>query len=259
MDVIVTTPEYSFLSLGDPVEYPDGFHVKEPPIPVFNLKELVFQVIFTGTSAGAQMDTFVIKINGFNIGQLKRFNTADPNIVIGIPDWSDGTFIGDVVADGECFQIDLYGNFGSGVGTITFNETFKFIDDTRYTTLLRYYNRNDAYGFFYYEPIDGDPQIISQVRLPMTMRYPDYPTTSKVYRKSTGQFKRLSTIISKNYEIETDLISERMFDALTVALQHDNIYMVDEQGQSNYVFAPEKQSIKQNRVKISYLQRSSLT
>ena len=136
--------------------------------------------------------------------------------------------------DGECFQIVIETNFDERQ-VYTSNECFQKITDTCFTTALRYWYNEDAFGFKYINPRpSGVVPWYNQIRLPLYFKNPVVNTEQEVYVRSDGTRKKLYARLSKQYQVITDVMSERMHENLVVALNHDKVLFLDPKG----VFSP---------------------
>jgi hypothetical protein len=102
------------------------------------------------------------------------------------------------------------------------NVCFKRIYSTCYTTLVKYYNDEDAFCFYakdtYYE----------QIRLPLHLKSMQPERKTKGYQKSNGEMVKLSDRITKSYLLKIDYMPEQMHNKLAIALAHDNVLLTDD-------------------------------
>jgi hypothetical protein len=115
----------------------------------------------------------------------------------------------------DCFR---YGIADADGNLLVFSNKFRRVPDTCFSTLLMYWNDDDAFGFTY-----PTPDYANTCRLPFTFHKPVYPITEQVYTKSDGSIRRESSRISKEYEGYTDFLTEYFHERLVVALKHDHV------------------------------------
>lgn len=116
---------------------------------------------------------------------------------------------------GDCFR---YGIADSSGNLLAASNKFRRAADTCFSTLLAYWNDDDAFGFSY--PTSA---FFNVVRLPFTFHKPVYPVVEQLYTKSDGSIKRASSRINKEYEGYTDVLTEYFHERLIVALKHDHV------------------------------------
>lgn len=93
---------------------------------------------------------------------------------------------------------------------------FQHIQDNCYTTAIKYYNKEDSFGFRY--PHD---EVYNRILLPFWIRFPEYPLTEKIQRLQDGTYNRISSNIEKEYPCITDYMPEWAHDRMVIALKHD--------------------------------------
>ncbi len=120
-----------------------------------------------------------------------------------------------IIEDGECFK---YCILDENKKVIACSNIFKRTYEDCFTTLVEYWNNENAFGFKY--PSDTATNLI---RLPFFAYGADYPTAEKIYRETGGNYRRLSTVIEKEYDVEVDKLPEWLHDMIIVALKHDNV------------------------------------
>ena len=89
--------------------------------------------------------------------------------------------------------------------------------DCCYVSTIEYSNNEDAFGFNY------PTGVTNKIDLPFFLHSPKHLVKEKIYRNTSGQYRRLSADIEKEYEVETDYLTEEMHDKLITALKHDNV------------------------------------
>jgi len=120
-----------------------------------------------------------------------------------------------ILALGDCFR---YGIADGSGNILALSNKFRRVANTCFSTLLSYWNDDDAFGFSY--PTSA---FNNTVRLPFSFRKPVYPVTEQVYTKSDGSIKRASSRINKEYEGYTDVLTEYFHEKLIVAFKHDHV------------------------------------
>lgn len=151
----------------------------------------------------------------------------------------DNKFVDGLACD-ECFYIQIiktvtgcnedFPEFGT---PFTYTSTiagclgcFKKICDPCHTTLLEYYNNENAFGFYY--KTTGNAALISnRIRLPFYLRQPLFPTTRNVFTLSNGSKKKLSARVEKEWSAITDYMPKEWHEKLAIALEHDSVSMVN--------------------------------
>jgi hypothetical protein len=116
----------------------------------------------------------------------------------------------------ECFRIALF----NGAIVLGVSSTVFVLTNSRYICNINYLCDDDSFDFAYCET-----GFVNRVCLPLRLKEPQFPQEQKVYEKRDGRRKLLSASISKEWEVETDYLSEGMHEKLIVALAHDNIYI----------------------------------
>lgn len=81
-----------------------------------------------------------------------------------------------------------------------------------------YYCENDEFGF----PFKTANGSVSSL-FPMWLGKPQYNQNDKIYTKSTGENVVLFSEITKEYDVSTDYVSERMHEIMLIALSCDTL------------------------------------
>jgi hypothetical protein len=124
-----------------------------------------------------------------------------------------------IVAAGECYR---YSITKSDHTILAQSQSFIRMSTSKYISLFRYWNDEDAMGFIY----SAGPQIINRISLPIYVAKPQYPSSKKVYKKSNSTIKTLYASIEKEWPLETDHFPNWMHECLVAALHHDYFDMV---------------------------------
>ncbi len=114
----------------------------------------------------------------------------------------------------NCFT---YGILNASKEVIACSNLFRKETDCCYISRIEYGNNEDAFGFSY------PTGITNMVNMPFFLSSPNYQVKEEVYRQTDGTYKRITADIEKEYEVETDYMSEFMHDKLIVALKHDTV------------------------------------
>jgi hypothetical protein len=116
----------------------------------------------------------------------------------------------------SCFRVALFnGNTELAVSSTVFT-----VANSRYISNINYLCEDDNFDFVY-----CDTKFINRICLPVYLKEPQFPQKQTVYEKRNGQRKLLSASISKEWEIETDYLSEGVHEKLIIALSHDKVYI----------------------------------
>lgn len=114
----------------------------------------------------------------------------------------------------NCFT---YGILDVEKDVIACSNLFRKETDCCYVSRIEYSNDEDSFGFSY------PTGVSNMVNLPFFLSSPNYQVKEEVYRQTDGTYKRITADIEKEYEVETDYMSEFMHDKLIVALKHDTV------------------------------------
>lgn len=129
------------------------------------------------------------------------------------------------VGVGECFR---YCILDSDDNVLTCSNIFTRISNECLTSVFNYYNKENAFGFKYVTYDDeGITRITeNQIRLWATFDNPKHVIEEEVFRQSDNIQERLSTVIQKEWIVNTGYLSIRQHDQLVVMLKHDvfNVY-----------------------------------
>ena len=99
--------------------------------------------------------------------------------------------------------------------------------DYCYTTRLKYYcDEVDSLSFTYGSlDVSGNfiPSFVNTIRLPFYLAFPQFPEESEVYRRSSGRYQKIASIMECTYEVSTDYMPKEWHKCLAVALSHDHV------------------------------------
>jgi hypothetical protein len=116
----------------------------------------------------------------------------------------------------RCFRVALLsGNTVLGISSTVFSVT-----GGKYVCSVGYLCGEDGFDFAY-----CGTGFVNRVCLPLHLKEPQFPQKQTVYEKRDGRRKLLSASIGKEWELETDYLTEAMHERLVVALSHDSVYV----------------------------------
>jgi len=128
-------------------------------------------------------------------------------------------------------QVNVGGCFTLNVGSLV-TGCFTRIPDKCFTSLIRYRNNENAFGFIYFIDNGSGGNLLAgqynQFRLPFFLDKPQTKTTRQVYRKSDGNYVKLSAIMEKEYEAEVSWMTDDWHTGLAIALEHDDFEIYDD-------------------------------
>jgi hypothetical protein len=126
-----------------------------------------------------------------------------------------------LMADGECFYLTATVD-----GDVYTSNCFTFTADRCFTTRIKYRCNEDAFGFTYFIDDGSGGNILdgyyNEVRLFFYLRHPELKASESVYRKSTGDYVKLSAIMENIWEGLVDFGNKDFHRRLFVALGHDD-------------------------------------
>ncbi len=243
----IVSPKYSFIQFGySQFSGQDNCYgdIKNC-LPVFNDSDLAFQLILKSDTKAEMLaayntliqsvklvllESFVTNQVDFEAAILKDFVTdiltferypiSDTEILYFWPHGLPG--FKDEIDCGKCFQIGIKiesENIEALNISAASNCLFRPCDDC-WTSLLEYSCDENSYGFNYCS--DDTP---NKVRLPIFISRPQLRTEQSIYTRSTGEINILKAVKKKEYEGETDSLTEDMHEKIDIALDHDNVHI----------------------------------
>lgn len=243
----LTYPEHSFYKFSDSTEI--GDHNEETPVdpcadefelclPVNTLKDIRFQVFSSNnalTTSGEGWKFGIAELDGTAISDGVSFEWNTFNWFDALDSGSIGllanTFtqdIEDIIGAGNCFRLRIYKH-----DEIFYSKyCFQVVDDKCFTTRIRYYNNEDAYGFKYFYDNGGEATelgLINTVRLWFYCGQPQPKEKRTAYRLSTGDYRTTALTKEKLNECWTDSLPWDMHEKLNIALGHDNVSIINEE------------------------------
>jgi hypothetical protein len=94
------------------------------------------------------------------------------------------------------------------------------VTSSKYISNINYLCDDDSFDFAYCET-----KFVNRVCLPVYLKEAQFPQKQTVYDRRDGRRKLLSASISKEWEMETDYLSEAIHEKLIIALSHDEVYI----------------------------------
>ena len=208
-------------------------------LPVYATTDIAFQFIHPRGIAVATYQVGLIK-DGVEVGNkvstVGKIQVSRPDIdptfevTVGFVNSINGTDFENVIEPGQCFKIRVYATSFFGEVVLFDTNCFIRIEDSCYTSLLSYRCDENSFGFYYYIDEDGENAlegIYNRVRLPFHLTAPQFPTTRKVFVKSDGKRKKLSSRIATEYEANTDYMPKDWHEKLVIALEHDEVLITN--------------------------------
>lgn len=219
--------------------------IVRPCLPIFSLTDLAFQLVIDDTDAtfsenlgvavylGGDCPTGSISDHTDDILQSwdLPFYALDTDEYLLQFDFDDVSITEDLcesgdINDGECVRIVLYDTSSEAIRFCS--NCFTYQEDICYTKVIRYTNLEDAFGL-YYDSTYGFGTVYNRVRLYLTCHSPTWPKEKTVFKKSDGSYQKLASRVDKQYQVLVDYQVEDFMQALTIALEHDQFWLYDDQ------------------------------
>lgn len=129
--------------------------------------------------------------------------------------------------ENECLTL-VVSRTGAGTVLCKSLQRFRYVSDTCFTNVIRYGCADNAFGF-YYEEVNTTigTSYYNQIRIPITLHSPRPVTEKSGFRKSDGRFMTLSATKSKEWEVETDYLSDYLHQCIDAAIDHDTVYIFE--------------------------------
>ena len=118
------------------------------------------------------------------------------------------------ISDLTCFRFSFVYAGGSYLSNL-----FRYVSDITETALVKYLCYEAQFGFDY-----TITNSYNQVRLPILAKNPNYPQEDKVYVDANGSRRLLFSKVDKEYDLETEYITEDWHEKLVIAIGHDEVY-----------------------------------
>ncbi|MBK7882491.1 MAG: fibronectin type III domain-containing protein [Chitinophagaceae bacterium] len=247
----ILNPKYSFIQFGYEQFTEEQKNCYEEDLknclPIFNDSDLAFQVILKADTNEEAMAVYTSAFTSIKLVLLKGFVTEQPEFESAIlKDFvtDDIVFVRRMLSDtevllywpnglpgfkahiacGKCFQI------GTKITTedidgadisIPSNCLYRTCDDC-WTSLLEYSCDENSYGFNYCAIETFSP---NKVRLPIYISRPQLKTDQSIYSRSNGIINILKATKKKEYEGETENLTEGMHEKIDIALDHDHVHI----------------------------------
>lgn len=132
------------------------------------------------------------------------------------------------IAVGQCFRFLIYEFWISNGDTVVeenilgCTNCFTRVDERCFYSNVQYQNNENSYGFMY--TYNGSSlSNPNRVLLPLYLHSPQLPSEETSYRKSDGNYIKLSERIEEEVELETDNFQMPWHRNLKVALAHDTL------------------------------------
>lgn len=124
-----------------------------------------------------------------------------------------------------------YGPVGSvsEVRWCSSTQFYKIFDECeeQLSSVLKYSNVNDAFGFYYtfLGPMVQNINFLNSIRLPIYINSPEYAIDEQSYAKSDGSTKKLMQRIWTDYKLTSNWMNKFILHCLQIALAHDYIFI----------------------------------
>ena len=228
-----------------PVDFANGFNDGE--CFTIGLYSALYTYIYADVDPAVGIEiTVSVEVNGspVNVGTFTCVNIDD---LIGALNAEFGMY-GDVfslVSGGPgAGTIQVISNSGNVYSTLTVDDgrlnayeptisaeytlkycsgCFQYVSNACFTTVLKYKNDENAYGFEY----EIDAAFYNKARMRLYLQNPQPVVDENVFRLSNGTRKTLSAVHSLAREGVVDYMGEAGHVALSIALKHDDLYLKD--------------------------------
>lgn len=133
--------------------------------------------------------------------------------------------------DGECFVLCLY--VKGKVGQLTeyeklgCSDCFIRVTETCDTSVIKYRQNETSMGF-YNNGLSFYDTYFNSIRLPIKLARPQIKSKKNVYRLSNGNYIKNSATLAKEWDCETDMINRQWHEKLSIALEHDQVKLTNE-------------------------------
>ncbi|MDF2381326.1 hypothetical protein JMG10_07610 [Nostoc ellipsosporum NOK] len=133
----------------------------------------------------------------------------------------------DLVDCDQCFRLQVMGTFtfDSEPEQVQCNSNvFRRICNSCYTSVIEYFNE-ESYADFHYCNVSN---AINRARLHVYLSRPKTIEDKAVYRKSNGAIRQTRSLLTKEYQAQTEHYTEAVHDKIAVALAHDEVKITSE-------------------------------
>ena len=133
--------------------------------------------------------------------------------------------------DAECAQsVSMQITINSDTTQILYPGCFVKVCNPCFTRRVRYTNNDNAFGFYYYD-VNGTavPNANHIIRLNIYLQNPQIKSADQVYRKATGEYVTLSSIMEEEFDMIIDRMNAKQHRCLTVGLKHDSFQVFSDE------------------------------
>jgi len=120
----------------------------------------------------------------------------------------------------QCFYLEI----SDAADEKYYSNLFIYIGVSEQATPLMYYSqtKEDVYDFNYSQ-VDRVEPAFNFLYLPFIIKNPQFPQDMKVYKALDGTRKMLFSTVEREFELETDAMTEEMHAKMVIALSHDKV------------------------------------
>jgi hypothetical protein len=248
MALDIFSPDYSLITFNNKPDWNCVEDVSEC-LPITNFSDLKFQyfINFGTLNPILYRKTFIIPCDcdelkfeppmdgnaepEFKFTGLTTEPTDFPydtlNLITGVA----GNTIDDYYTAGQCFKFcfveALYRISNNALFSTTIiacSNCFVYSPNDCYNSLVEYRNNEDSMSF-YYELV---PTFKNQIRLPLYLTRPQFPSDKDEYRRSDLTYQNLSEVIRKEFQLKTDYLSDYTHEKIKIALSSDFLKITNE-------------------------------
>lgn len=95
-----------------------------------------------------------------------------------------------------------------------------------FTSVVSYRSNRNSYEI---EWAEADENFTSQARIGLYLRAQKTPVKEKVYQQQNGYFRFGNVRINKSFDLQTELLDEKLHESLAIASKHDFFYIDNKQ------------------------------
>lgn len=223
---MIESPKFSFITFTPLGEDKDpACSDSLETLSVISASDLAFQLhlILSVAITSVKLELSIQSHSGVNLfkksfGSCLQYTNDDSNAYVFFVTLND-VDISEIIPEGECFRFLAEITTNSSTFSARSN-LFRFSPTCEHTTLIEYRcDESYALGFYYCS------NLYNRIRIPARLSKPQPKEESNIYVKHNGQRKVLSASISKEYELDTEWMSEEFHDRLAIALSHDSVLL----------------------------------
>lgn len=228
--------------------------------PISDLNDVKFQVLMTLGIDDANYDRIIGGLATFHISVAHSCDECDSAstkaaqlhvepwkssgtdmydyIVLSVDEWTHPEVL-DPFNDGECLVMCLWLKGGEGQVVeyvkVGCSQCFIKVVDTCDTSIVEYRQNETSMGFYnnggmYYD------DYFNSIRLPLRLHRPQPKSKKNVYRLSNGNYIKNSATMAMEWLCETDMMSEKWHRKLSIAIEHDQLKITNENAGFNQAF-----------------------